>query len=148
MTIYSTIITLRPTRGFGATTIQKKTDNKIMETSTSPKKYGMTDYFKCRYHLTLFKIGLVGRAGGRGGGCSPMGDLKVHPSSPTPFQKICFKYLIRLKFSIDLSYIKKIQKTWKHVPHHQNPWVLLISPFCHFVILGNTNKNCIWICFF
>ena len=41
-----------------------------METSTSPKKYGMTDYFKCRYHLTLFKIGLVGRAAGGGGGAS------------------------------------------------------------------------------
>ena len=35
MTIYSTIITLRPTRSYGTTTIQEKTDNKDTETSTS-----------------------------------------------------------------------------------------------------------------
>ena len=58
VTIYSTIITLRPTHGYGTTTIQEKTDNEETETSTSPKKYSMTDYFKCRYHLTLFRMGL------------------------------------------------------------------------------------------
>ena len=62
MTIYSTIVTLRLTRGYGATAIQQykeKTDNKVTETSTSPKKYSMTDYFKCKYHLTLFRMGLL-----------------------------------------------------------------------------------------
>ena len=62
MTIYSTIIILRPTRGYGTTTIQEKTDNKVTETSTSPKKYSMIDYFKCRGHLTLFIMGLLGAA--------------------------------------------------------------------------------------
>ena len=42
--------------------IHEKTDNKITETSTSPKKYSMTDYFNCRHHLTLFRMGLLGAA--------------------------------------------------------------------------------------
>ena len=62
VTIYSTIINLRPTCGYRTTTIQEKTDNKVTETSTSPKKYSKTDYFKCRYHLTLFRMGLLGAA--------------------------------------------------------------------------------------
>ena len=62
VTIYWTITTLRPTRGYGTTTIEEKSDNKVTQTSTSPKKYSMTDYFKCRYHLILFKIGLLGAA--------------------------------------------------------------------------------------
>ena len=41
---------------------KEKTDNKVMETSTSPKKDSMTDYFKFRYHLTLFRMGLLGAA--------------------------------------------------------------------------------------
>ena len=57
-----------------------KTDNKATETSTSPKTYSMTDYFKCRYHLTLFRIGLSG-------GCSRRGGLRDHhpPPPPPPF---------------------------------------------------------------
>ena len=45
-------------------------------------------------------------------GCSRMEDLKS-PPTPSPFhlQKICFKYRIKLKFSINLSYLKNIQKT-------------------------------------
>ena len=35
VTIYSTIITLRPTRSYGTTTIQEKTDNK--DTGSGPK---------------------------------------------------------------------------------------------------------------
>ena len=62
MTIYSTIITLRPTRGYGTTTKQKKNDNEVAETSTSSKKYSMTDYFKCRHRLTLFRMGFFGAA--------------------------------------------------------------------------------------
>ena len=42
--------------------IHDKTANKITETSTSPKKYSMTDYFNCRYHLTLFRMALLGTA--------------------------------------------------------------------------------------
>ena len=42
------------------TNTQEKTDNEVTETSTSPKKYSMIDYFKCRYHLTLFRMGLFG----------------------------------------------------------------------------------------
>ena len=64
VTIYSTIINLRPTRGYGTTTIQEKIDNKVTETSTSPKKYSLTDYFKCIYHLILFRMGLLGAAHG------------------------------------------------------------------------------------
>ena len=41
---------------------KEKTDNKVTKTSNSPKKYSMTDYFKCRYHLTLFKMGHLGAA--------------------------------------------------------------------------------------
>ena len=33
-TIYSIIITLRPTRAYGTTKIQEETDNKVTETST------------------------------------------------------------------------------------------------------------------
>ena len=47
-------------------------------------------------------------------GCSRMEDLKSPPSPPPPPpppQKICFKYRIKLKFSINLSYLKNIQKT-------------------------------------
>ena len=62
VTIYSTIITLRLTCGYGTTTIQEKTDNKVTETSASPKKYSMTDYFKCRYYFTHFRMGLLGAA--------------------------------------------------------------------------------------
>ena len=34
VTIYSIIITLRPTRAYGTTKIQEETDNKVTETST------------------------------------------------------------------------------------------------------------------
>ena len=60
VTIYSTIITLRQTRGYGTAKIQDKTDTKVTETSTSPKKYSMIDYFKGRHHLTLFRMALLG----------------------------------------------------------------------------------------
>ena len=36
----------------------EKTDNKVTETSTSPKKYSTRDHFKYRYHLTLFRMGV------------------------------------------------------------------------------------------
>ena len=41
---------------------KEKTDNKVRKTSNSPKKYSMTDYFKCRYHLILFKMSLLGNS--------------------------------------------------------------------------------------
>ena len=78
-----------------------------METSTLPKKFSMADYFKCRYHLTLFRMGLLG--------------LLTYGRPKSPLQKICFRYQIRLKFSIVLSYLKKIQKTCKHVVHPPTP---------------------------
>ena len=141
VTIYSTIITLRPTRGYGTTTIQEKTDNKVTETLASPKKYSLTDYFKCRYHLTLFRMGLLEPA--------HVWETKMPTVlSPTPLQKIYFKYWMKLKFSIVLSYLKKIQTTCKHVAHPHTPWVLLMSAFCYFVILGNTKKKNILIYFF
>ena len=37
---------------------KEKSDNKATETSTSPKTYNMTNYFKC----TLFRMGLLGAA--------------------------------------------------------------------------------------
>ena len=61
---------------------KEKTDNKVMETSNSPKKYSMRDYFKCRYHLTLFRMGLLG-------GYLRMEDLKfpfLLPPSENLFQ--------------------------------------------------------------
>ena len=54
----SKTITSRPTRSDATTTIHEKTGNKVTETSTSPRK--LMDYFQCRYHLTLFKMGLFG----------------------------------------------------------------------------------------
>ena len=53
VTIYSTIITLRPTRGYGTTTIQEKTDNKVTETLTSPKKYSLNDANRISYSRPL-----------------------------------------------------------------------------------------------
>ena len=61
---------------------KEKTDNKVTKTSNSPKKYSMTGYFKCRYHLTLFKMSLLGNS-------SRMEDLKVPfflPPSENLFQ--------------------------------------------------------------
>ena len=116
--IYSTIITLRPTRGYGTTTIQEKTDNKVTETSTSPKKYSMTYYFKCRYHLThsrwvFWRLFTYGRPKSLHGRPFPLLSEPVWSHvwetllpPPIPLQKICFKYRIRLKFSIVLSYLK------------------------------------------
>ena len=61
---------------------KEKTDNKVMETSNSPKKYSMKDYFKCGYHLTLFRMGLLAA-------CLCMEDLKspfLLPPSENLFQ--------------------------------------------------------------
>ena len=42
----------------------EKTDRKVAETLTSQKK--KADYFKCRYLLTIFRMGLFGNAYGWG----------------------------------------------------------------------------------